>query len=179
MQLRTITLLAASFTFLALTSANLSAQGTKTAAAAAGPDMTTERFGDWIVVCSGQPRVCESGQSIATENQVTVARVAVGRPSKDKPQSLVIVVPNNITIASGLKITADAAKPPISIAFKTCTANGCFATIDLTPELIKDFKSQQGAGQISFESAANQKVNFQYSLRGFDQAYDALASKEK
>ena len=118
------------------------------------PDSTTARFGDWTVTCTGlaaapPAKVCETTQSIIVGGQgqgTTLGIVAVGRPAKDKPYRLVKAVPVNISIASGVKVTADPAKPPMPLAVRRCVPGGCFAAGTATVVAIEQQASDEARG---------------------------------
>lgn len=82
------------------------------AATSAGPDSTTETFGDWSIVCStpavagAGERVCEVNTSIVLHGQTApFARIAISRLTKDTPARAIALVPVNVTVTSPVKIS--------------------------------------------------------------------------
>jgi invasion protein IalB len=153
--------------------------------APAGPDSTTENFGDWSLVCaapaSPADRSCEVNTTLTIRGQSSpFARVAFVRPARDKPTRLIALVPVNVSTASVVKIAADSGKADISLPFKSCVPAGCLAESELSKDQLQAFRSQaKAAGQMTLVDAAGKSTMLAISLRGLDQALDAFFKQQE
>lgn len=151
----------------------------------AGPDTTTETFGDWSIICAAPPagssdRTCEVDTTLTIRGQTApVARIAFLRPAKDKPSRIVALVPVNVSIASGVKIESDPGKAGIALPFKSCVPAACVAEGELTKEQLQGFRAQKGAGQLTFADSSGKQAALQLSLRGLDQALEAFFKRQE
>ncbi len=94
--------------------------------------------------------------------------------SVERTTKLVILVPVNVTIAPGINVIPDAAKPPLNIALKTCIQAACFAELELNNEQLQAFRNRTQPGQIIFTDPGGKPVVVELSFNGLDQALDAL-----
>jgi invasion protein IalB len=152
------------------------------AAPAAGPDRTTETFGDWSVVCGASggagERSCEVDTSIVLRGQSEpFARIALVRPAKDKPVQLIALVPVNVATASPVKISADAGKSELTLPFRSCVPGGCVAQTDVAKEQLQALGKTQG--QLTLVDASGKSASVQFSLRGLDQALGAYFKRQE
>jgi invasion protein IalB len=149
----------------------------------------TETFGDWILHCGVAPsgtgeRACEVTSSIKLHGETNpIARLAFGRPiqpkgaEKNTTMRLVVLVPVNVTIAPGVTIAPEVAKPPLTLPFMSCIPAACFAEIELNEEQMQAFRNRSQPGQLTFTDPATKPVPVEISFKGLDQALDALAKR--
>jgi invasion protein IalB len=148
-------------------------------AAASGPDATTDTFGDWSVVCTTRPgavdKTCEVNSTLTLRNQQQpFAKLAVGRPVKDKPTRLMALIPVNILAQAPVKVVIDPGKLEFSLPLRSCIPGGCLAEGELTKDQVQAMRSpMKTQGQLSITDAAGRPVAAQFSLKGLDQALDA------
>jgi invasion protein IalB len=147
----------------------------------AAPDRTTETFGDWSIVCAASgagERSCEVDTSIVLRSQsAPFARIAVGRPSKDKPVQLIAVVPVNVATASPAKISADGGASELSLPFRSCMPGGCVAQTEVTTDKLQTLGKTQG--RLTLVDASGKPASVEFSLRGFDQALEAYFRRQE
>jgi invasion protein IalB len=152
-------------------------------AAAQAPQRTTATYEDWTIRCETQPaappqparKSCEMFQATQVQGQPQpVTQIAIGRAVKTEPFRLVMQVPVNLWLASGVKLVYDDKQPPLSGAFKRCLPIGCFADVDLADDMVKRLRSRTDPGRLEFKDATQRNVNIPVSFKGFSQAYDAL-----
>ena len=154
-------------------------------AAPAGPDSTTETFGDWSIVCAApaagaSDRSCEVDTTLTIRGQsAPFARIAFVRPGKDKPARIIALVPVNVSTASGVKIESDPGKSEINLPFKSCVPAACVAEAELTKDQLQGFRGQTKAGQITLIDASGKSAALQFSLHGLDQALDAFFKQQE
>jgi invasion protein IalB len=145
----------------------------------AAPQQTTATYGDWTVQCAqppGQAEACDMTQ-IAQAQGKPFSRVAVGKPENGQPVKLVVQVPVNVSFATAVSIQTTEDDPGLSLAFSTCTPNGCFAVFDLKDETLKKFRAAKSSGSFSFADSTGHPVKIPLSFNGFNQALEALAKK--
>ncbi|MEJ0093477.1 MAG: invasion associated locus B family protein [Methylocella sp.] len=165
------------------------------AAPSAGAEGTSETFGDWFLHCGVSPtgsgeQACEVTTTIKLQGDAPVARIAFGRaiqpkgqakgkePAKDKPpMRLVVLVPVNVLIAPGVDIAPDAAKPHLTLPFKSCIPAACFAEMELDDDQMQTFRNHSQPGQLAFTDPAGSPKPLEISFKGLDQALDALAKR--
>jgi invasion protein IalB len=95
----------------------------------------------------------------------------------DGTTRLVVVVPVNVTIAPGIDVVADAAKPHLTFPFKTCIPAACLAQFELTGDQLQAFRNRSEPGQIIFTDPSGKPVTIAVSFKGLDQALDSLAKQ--
>jgi invasion protein IalB len=154
-------------------------------AALAGPDSTTETFGDWSLVCSASAggagdRACEVNTSIVLRGQsAPFARIAFTRAA-DKPARVIALVPANISTQSVVRIANDTGKSEISLPFKSCVPGGCLAEADLAKEQLLALRaSAKAAAQLTLVDASGKSSSLPLSLRGLDQALNAFFGQQE
>ena len=145
-------------------------------AAAAGPDATTETFGDWSLVCSGAAgteRSCQVSAAIMLPNQASpFARLAILRGASDKPSRILALVPVNVSVQAPVKIVADTAE--ITLPLRSCVPGGCFAEAELGKDLLQTLRTPlKGQGQLTLVNASGKPTTVAFSMRGLDAALDA------
>jgi invasion protein IalB len=143
------------------------------------PQMTTATYGDWIERCqrvdaSGEPRrVCEVSLTVAASGQsAPLAEVAIGRPKKNAPLRLTLVLPVNVSFPSAPKITVGGGDP-VELSWRRCVPAGCVADSAFDADALRAFREATTA-KVESRSAAGGYFNFAISLRGLPQALDAL-----
>lgn len=147
----------------------------------AGPDSTTETFGDWSIVCAtpnggAGARACEVNTAIVLRGQTApFARLALVRPDKEKPARLIALVPVNVSVELPVKIGVGQGKIEIDLPFKSCVPAGCVAESEISKDQIHALRASPGkaAGQLSLVDASGKAAALQFSLRGLDMAIDA------
>ncbi len=150
------------------------------AVAAPAPQRTTATYGDWTLRCEQQdgppPRkLCEMVQTATAQGQANpVAQIGIGRAGKTEPFRVVIQLPLNVWIPTGVHFVHDAKLQGVTAGFKRCLPVGCFADFDLTDDLLKKLRAQTAAGRYEFKDAAQRVVAIPLSFKGFGAAYDAL-----
>ena len=86
-------------------------------------------------------------------------------------------MPVNVTIAPGIDLVTDAAKPHVNVPLKTCIQAACLGQIELTDEQMQVFRNRSEPGQIIFTDPGGRAVTAALSFKGLDQALDSLAKQ--
>ena len=82
-----------------------------------------------------------------------------------------------MTIAPGIEVVVDAAKPHLTFPLKTCIPAACLAQIELTSEQLQAFRNRSEPGQIIFTDPGGKPVTIAFSFKGLDKALDLLAKQ--
>ena len=142
---------------------------------------TTATYEDWTVRCvtnAGPPpqKACDMEQvSHLQSKEQPFSRVAIAHPEKGKPIALIVQVPTNVWLATGVRIEIGGKEAGLAAAFARCGPAGCFAEIGLSDDAQKKFRTVTEPGRILYKNAAQQDVAVPLSFKGFGQAFDALA----
>ncbi len=144
------------------------------------PQRTTATYDDWLVRCEIQPgppqqKICDMAQMAQMQGQANpVSRVGIPKPAKGEAVKLIIQLPVNVWLPTGVKLQADDKDPGVVVPFKRCVPAGCFAELDLKDDLMKKFRAAAQPWKMHFKDAAERDAAIPLSLKGFGQAYDAL-----
>src|SRR5881394_351162 len=138
----------------------------------ADPAQTTATYGDWVLRCvrtgdkTTGPRACELVQTMVLQGQQQpVAQVALGYDKADL--RLTLLVPPAISLGRGPVLgVAGAASPHFDLAWRRCLPNGCFADVQVGPELLKILRSRTEPMQVLFKDASERDVALPFSFRG-------------
>ena len=147
----------------------------------AEPTSTVASFGDWVLRCqrtgsgSETQRVCEVAQQIRTQEQQTVAELAIGRVKKSDSLRLTMVLPVNVTMPNPPTFAADGTNPDVlDLGWRKCLPGGCIADTVLKDDALGRWKAQTGSGRITWKDATGRDLAIGISFRGLSQALDAL-----
>ena len=151
----------------------------------AEPNSTVANFGDWALRCQRlsngveTQRVCEVAQQIrAQDQQNPIAELAIGRLKKTDPLRLTFVLPVNVIISKPPSFSANGKVPePLDLDWRKCLPGGCIADAVLKDDVLRQLKSQTGAGRIAWTDAAGRDLAIGLSFRGLTQALDALSQE--
>lgn len=149
------------------------------AASAQTPRLTTATYDDWTVRCEtiNAVKTCEVEQTSQVQGQ-PFSQVAIGRPSKSEPLRIVVQVPINVWLPTGVTLLVDDKEPGIAASFKRCVGAACFADADLSDEAIKKLRAGTEKSKLTFKDAAQREVSVPVSFKGFAPAFEAMAKEQ-
>ena len=139
-----------------------------------------QSVGDWVVVCAeGQNgrKSCAMSQTLNNaKTRQMLASWAISRDSNGKT-SATVTVPMGVLVSVGLRAGADE-KSAFEVPFRTCIAQGCVATFDVSNQLIAQLSK---ADKFSFvtRTVQEQPLTVEFSLRGFQKAHEILMQESK
>jgi invasion protein IalB len=117
---------------------------------------TTASYDDWTVRCVMQPgpppkRICHMEQLARLPDKAEpISRVAIAPPANARPLQLVVQLPVNVWLPTGLKLHIGANDvAPRSGAFSRCLPAGCFAAIELGESGLKQLRSATTPGRVT------------------------------
>jgi len=142
------------------------------------PQSTTATYGDWLVRCVTQPgpppqKSCDMEQLAQMQGQ-PISRVGIPVPAKGQQPRMIIQLPVNVSLATGVKLEASAKDRALALPFRRCVPAGCLADAELKEEELKRFRAETEPGKITYKDANERDVAIPISFKGFAQAFDAL-----
>ena len=130
---------------------------------------------------SPQPaRNCELVQTFSINSQkAPIAQIAIGKPRPEMPMQLTVVVSNNVSFPSNVKISVDEKdRAPLDVPWARCLPTGCFANTPLNDVFQTKWSGLETRGRLVFKAGNEQEVVMPISFKGLKSALEALA-KEK
>jgi invasion protein IalB len=143
----------------------------------AGPELVAETYGDWVMRCQQVPdgRRCEVVQSVTAQGQAQpIALIALGREKKSDPMRVVVQLPTNVLIESGVNLVLVNGDVLVKAVIRRCAPFGCFADTQIDDGTIGKLKAEKEPASVKFKDAAERDIAFPVSLRGFQPALEAL-----
>lgn len=143
----------------------------------AQPDNTTATYGDWTHRCQQGvgTRICEIVQTLQVQGQQgPAALVALGRPVRTEPYKLVVQLPPNVTLATGVRMALGEKDEGLLAVYQRCAPGGCFADVTMTDDAMKRWRASTESGHIRYQDAARRDIALPFSLKGFPAATEAL-----
>jgi invasion protein IalB len=149
------------------------------------PQSTVATFGDWVLRCVRQgegaqgTRICEVAQTIQVQGQqAPLAQVAFGRVQRADPMKLTMVLPNNVSFPSSVRVTMDERDTqPFDLTWRRCVPGACIADGEPSVAVIQRFRARTEPARVTFKDAGGRDVVIPFSFRGLSQALDALAKE--
>lgn len=151
----------------------------------AEPSSTTASFGDWVLRCqrvsdeAKSARVCEVAQILQSQGQqAPIAQVALGRVGNGEPLRVTAVMPVSVSFPSAVQIAiGEKDAKPLELSWRRCLPTGCFADAALGDDVVRQWRKAGEPGRIVFKDAAGRDLALPLSVRGLDQAVEALAKE--
>lgn len=143
------------------------------------PERTTASYGDWVVRCethAGPPvqKTCDMEQVAMMQGQANpISLVAIPLPIKGQPTRLVVQLPVNVSLSTPVRVSVDN-KDHLTVAFRRCVPQGCFADTEIKEEEIKRLRAETQPGKLLYKDATERAMTIPVSFKGFGQAFDAL-----
>lgn len=152
------------------------------------PQQTSASFGDWVVRCERPTptgkRICEAAQSLIIKGQQSpIAQIAFGHAPTDRgvepALSLTVLLPVSIAFDKSPKLAGSDEASAAILTFRRCVLGGCIADGKPQSDFLKDLRSMQKPGRLSFTDAAERTIALPVSYRGLAQALDDLAKEAR
>jgi invasion protein IalB len=124
-------------------------------------------------------RNCELVQNVMLKGQqAPVAQLAFGKPTPTEALHVTAAIPLNITFPSTVRVAIDDKDPQaFDLQWVRCLPAACFADAVPKDDLLKRWRSQTGAGRMTFKDARGQDVALPISFNGLAPGLDALAKE--
>jgi len=142
---------------------------------------TTATYEDWTLRCETRTeppnqKVCEIVQSTQMQGQgAVVTQIAIGRPSKGEPLKVLLQVPINVWLPTGVRLVYAEKEAPLNAIFKRCLPAACLADTDIKDDIVKKLRGLTENGKLEFKDAAQRDVAIPVSFKGFVQAFDNMS----
>lgn len=140
----------------------------------AGPAVA-QSDGGWQMTCfaEGEVRQCEASQAITFPGaEQPLAQAALGWLSPTGPLMLTVVVPPDVALSAGLRLSAGEGAA-LTLPWGRCRPGGCFAVAEVTPEQIAAFAAVDAAG-LDYVDGGDAAMTLRLPLDGFAAAIAAL-----
>lgn len=139
-----------------------------------------KEFGDWTVRCfpvkTATP--CEMLElRIAKKSGQRVLGVTLAYMPQRDAHIVQIAVPLGVSLANGLVVNTDTWKSPV-IKFRRCDQGGCYVETALPNDVISAWGRATKA-EADVVSADGKRFNLVFSLKGFNDAHNALVELTK
>lgn len=145
----------------------------------AAPSTTASTYGDWVLGCQqvagATARRCEISQAIQVQGAGRIAQLVLGRIDPKSPLTLTIMLPSNVSLTQGVRVSIDDKDQPVELLWRRCLPIGCFANLEIKDDVIKRYRAQADQGRFQFRDGVGQEITLPFSFRGFAQAFDAMA----
>ncbi len=135
----------------------------------------------WTVRCNKNedgtenrdPGSCEIFQRLVVqESGQRVAEFAIGFPADQDNARGVVILPLGILLEPGMQMIIDEGEP-FTFRPRYCNANGCFAFLSLSDELLEKLKRGSQAS-ILFLDTSGQTIRVNMSLKGITKALEEI-----
>jgi invasion protein IalB len=144
--------------------------------AAPQPVEATGPSSGWLKVCqsAGETEACVIQQDTYADDGSLLAGIAVQEIRGNPRRRVVMTLPHGLWIEDGVQLRVDQ-RAPIAARFDTCLTNGCFAAVNLTPELLQHMRQGQRI-VLGVRPPDGSVIHVVVPLAGFGQAYDGAAA---
>jgi invasion protein IalB len=150
--------------------------------AVGNPAQTSATYGDWSTRCARLPdggkglQSCEIVHALVLQGQTQpIAEIAVGSVEKSPDLLLTVVVPVAISLDKTARIEgAPGTRSLADLTWRRCLPGGCYADTPLTADALKILRARTQPANLLFRDGSGHDLTLPFSMRGFDQALDAL-----
>jgi invasion protein IalB len=151
-----------------------SLSGASAAQEAPESKQTSEKFGDWQVMCAekGGAKECRMSQSFSNDKNQLVAAVNLIQNAGQKP-ILEMALPLMVDLTLPVRVSVEG-KAQGDYPYKVCNGQACFVLTEATPALTDAFKKGNKADFIFKPVNSDKAVRIELSLKGFTAAHNAM-----
>ncbi len=133
--------------------------------------------GGWVAKCLSESRQspveCSMEQTVVLTNTgQLVASVLVRVPNDTHQPVMMIQVPVGLFLPAGLNLQIDDGKPQ-PVPLQTCDLKGCYAGMQMSPELIASLKAGKRL-TMTFQNLAKNNVAVPLELENFADAFQKI-----
>jgi invasion protein IalB len=133
-----------------------------------------ETIGAWAVQCSevkGEKKLCNLAQTLVQAK--TKRSIASWVISKDKNGKVMaaVTIPAGVSVPAGLTVVIGK-QAAQKLQYSTCLKSSCISQFELTSANLQEMSGGEKA-VFTAETLANKKINIQFPLKGFSEAFKA------
>ena len=131
----------------------------------------------WVARCSsasrGAPLECAIEQSaVLTKTGQLIVLVNVRVPAETRVPVALVQLPLGLNLPAGAKFQVDDGKTS-DLQIQTCEARGCYANLQISPEVLAALKSGKQL-KVSFQNMAKETISIPMPLADFGAAYEKI-----
>ena len=145
----------------------------------AGPELSSEKFGDWDLRCTADESECFLYQLVVNPAGDPVSEISIiALPAGGEAVTgATVVTPLGTLLPAGLSFQIDSG-PVQKFPFSWCLRSGCFSRFGLPAEGLASLKAGSKAiMSLSALDIPDQPIDLEVSLTGFTAGYNAMAAK--
>ncbi len=142
------------------------------------PNVTTEQFGDWQLLCQAvpdKPSICFAVQDIKTPEGQLVLNVLAGYEAKGN-RAFIVRAPLGVDIAKGVTFRMPTGKP-IDFAFTACSQVSCDAQLEVPGDGFAKLE-EAGSFELSYVAPGGDPVVSKISMKGLSDAFVKIVKPE-
>jgi invasion protein IalB len=148
-----------------------------TAAAATAEGANTPAPPGWVARCSsasrGAPLECAIEQSaVLTKTGQLIVLINIRVSAETRAPIALVQLPLGLNLPAGAKIQVDDGKTS-ELQIQTCEARGCYANLQISPDLLAALKSGKQL-KVSFQNLAKETIAIPMPLADFAAAYEKI-----
>ena len=153
------------------------AQATPAPAAAAAEGANASGPPGWIARCSSAnrsaPLECAIEQTaVLTKTGQLIVLINVRVPADTRAPIALVQLPLGLNLPAGAKLQVDDGKTS-DLQIQTCEARGCYANLQISPEMLTALKSGKQL-KVSFQNMAKETITIPMPLADFAAAYEKI-----
>jgi invasion protein IalB len=131
----------------------------------------------WIARCSsasrGAPLECAIEQTaVLTKTGQLIVLINVRVPAETRTPVAIVQLPLGLNLPAGAKLQVDDGKTS-DLQVQTCEARGCYANVQISPDLLAAMKSGKQL-KVSFQNLAKETITIPMPLADFAAAYEKI-----
>ncbi|WP_065753105.1 invasion associated locus B family protein [Bradyrhizobium paxllaeri] len=131
----------------------------------------------WIARCSSAnrsaPLECAIEQTaVLTKTGQLIVLINVRVPADTRAPIALVQLPLGLNLPAGAKLQVDDGKTS-DLQIQTCEARGCYANLQISPEMLTALKSGKQL-KVSFQNLAKETIAIPMPLADFAAAYDKI-----
>jgi invasion protein IalB len=131
----------------------------------------------WIARCSsasrGAPLECAIEQTaVLTKTGQLIVLINVRVPAETRTPVAIVQLPLGLNLPAGAKLQVDDGKTS-DLQIQTCEARGCYANVQISPDLLAAMKSGKQL-KVSFQNLAKETITIPMPLADFAAAYEKI-----
>lgn len=163
------------------------------------PQSTSATYGDWTLQCRNVAtedakaakvgainpgmKACEIVETLRLSSDgqspgAIIAQIAIGRPQPASSLMLTAVLPSDLALPSEVKVLSDEKNADsLVLTWKKCAGGACYASADVSGQVVGNISNFKNPG-VEWVAGNGQKVRLSMSIKGLNQAYQALLVTE-
>jgi invasion protein IalB len=153
------------------------AQATPGSTTAAAEGANTSAPPGWVARCNSASRgaalECAIEQSaVLTKTGQIIVLINIRVPAETRAPIALVQLPLGLNLPAGAKLQADDGKPS-ELQIQTCEARGCYANLQISPDVLAALKSGKQL-KVSFQNLAKETITIPMPLADFAAAYEKI-----